>query len=318
MCFWNKNVFLFSIAGAISFFIVSSLNAGGLETDRTLQSYFLPVFMGSFLGAIIGLMKTNLDANKKEAQQFLVNIIETLATSLDERDKYTHGHARRVTNLAISLGKETGLKYKDLELLRLGAILHDIGKIGVPDSILLNPEKLNDQEFEIIKQHPAQGEHILQPMNRHPHVSTIIRIIRHHHERYDGAGYPDGLAGEEIPLMARIIAIADSFDAMTSDRPYRKGMPREKALSEIQKGAGTQYDFRLATKFISIMQTFGESECPSLQECKILFLIKQNDVSTAYNAQFCHGLYRSCSRYQIKLKKNVPANLLPDGGYLQN
>ena len=315
--FWNKNIFLFSFVGAIFFFTVSFLR-DVLGTDRSLLNLSLPVFMGTFSGAIIGLMKANLDANKKEAQQFLVNIIETLANSLDERDKYTHGHARRVTNLAMSLGNEVGLKHKELELLRLGAILHDIGKIGVPDSILLKPEKLSDQELEIIKQHPAQGEHILKPMNRNPNVSTLIRIVRHHHERYDGAGYPDGLTGEKIPLLARIIAIADSFDAMTSDRPYRKGMQKEKVLSEIQNGAGTQYDFHLATKFVSIMQMFGESECPSLQECDIFSLIKKNDVSNAYNAQFCHGLYLSCARYQIKLRKNRPTNLLPDGGYLQN
>ncbi len=316
--FLNKNIFLLSIGGCLLFVILSSLH-DGLGSERTLESFYLPVITGFILGTIIGIMKSSLDVSKKKNQQSLINIIEILSNSLNERDKYTYGHARRVTNLAMILGNTAGLNNKEFEQLRLGAIMHDIGKIGVQDSILLKSGKLSDEEFEQIKQHPVQGEYILQPMMQDAHIVKIIQLVRHHHERYDGAGYPDGLKGEEIPLLARIIAIADSFDAMTSDRPYRKGMSKEKALSEIQKGAGTQYDSSLATNFVSMMQRYGESECPSLLKCSIFPLIKEHaDVSVAYNVQFCHGLYRSCARYQTKLGENCPTNLLPDGGYFRS
>jgi putative nucleotidyltransferase with HDIG domain len=226
---FNKSFILFPLVGVSAFIIISFFH-DGLNTSRNIQSYFVPILVGFLVGTIMGLMKVRLDKKKMQVQQFFLNIIETLANSLDEKDKYTHGHVRRVTNLSMLLGREIGLKEKDLELLRIGGILHDIGKIGVPDNILLKSGKLSNEEFELIKRHPGQGAHILKPMNRDPKISKLIQLIKHHHERYDGKGYPDGLDGESIPLPARIIAVADSFDAMTSDRPYRKGMARDVAV----------------------------------------------------------------------------------------
>jgi HD-GYP domain-containing protein (c-di-GMP phosphodiesterase class II) len=255
------------------------------------------------VGTIFGIMRLIIYNKNMQENQSFVNIIETLANALDERDKYTHGHSRRVTNLSLALGDKIGLQSNDFKLLRLGSILHDIGKIGVPDSILLKPGKLTNEEFEIIKNHPGQGGNILLPMKHDHKVWQLIPIVRHHHERYDGKGYPDGLMGKKIPLLARVVAVADSYDAMTSDRPYRKGMTKEKALNEIEKGTDTQYDPHLAMEFVSMMKQYGESECPCQLTCEIFNRIENNEISRAYKAQFCRGLHKSCARYKTRNKK---------------
>ncbi|NOQ76483.1 MAG: HD domain-containing protein, partial [Methylococcaceae bacterium] len=303
----------------ISTFMIISFFHDGLDTTRSIESYYIPMLVGFSVGTMMGLMISILINKNKQEQQFFLNIIETLANTLDERDKYTHGHSRRVTNLSLALGDKIGLRPNDLELLRLASILHDIGKIGVPDNILLKHGKLSTEEFEIIKNHPSQGEHILKPMKHDRKISQIILIVRHHHERFDGKGYPDGLTGKKIPLLARVVAVSDSYDAMTSDRPYRKGMTKKMALTEIEKGTGTQYDPNLAIPFISMMEKYGEIECPFRSTCGIFYRINDTkDISAAYNAQFCSGLHQSCARYKIRNKKNMPDNLLPDGSFLQN
>lgn len=313
---YNKSVLTSQVVGILAFIVISFIH-DGLDINRNIESYLIPILFGFIVGTIFGLMKSIIYAKNIREQQTFINIIETLAMSLDERDKYTHGHSRRVTNLALALGDHIGLNINNYSILRLGSILHDIGKIGVPDSILLKPGKLTGEEFEIIKKHPEQGVHILQPLKHDYKVLQIIPIIRHHHERYDGNGYPDGLSGENIPLLARVVAIADSYDAMTSDRPYRKGMSKEKALAEIEKGSHTQYDPHLAMKFIFMMKQYGKSKCPSQATCKIFDRIENNELSVAYRAQFCHGLYESCARYKIKNKKERPDHLMPDGSLLK-
>lgn len=195
-----------------------------------------------------------LARSKEKEKTFFLHIVESLAVSLDEKDKYTHGHSRRVTNLSLQLAEQaTEGNEIDLELLRLCGILHDIGKIGVPDKVLGKTGKLTVEEFAVIKKHPEQGAQILHPMESDKRISAISEIIKHHHERFDGKGYPSGLIGEEIPYLSRIIAIVDSFDAMTSDRPYRKGMGTDHAIEEIRKNSGSQFDPVLAAHFISLM-----------------------------------------------------------------
>jgi putative nucleotidyltransferase with HDIG domain len=143
-----------------------------------------------------------------------------------------------------------GLRGKDIDLLRIAALLHDVGKIGTYDVILEKPGKLTDEEFALIRMHPVRGEEILKPIK---HLSELLPIVRHHHERLDGRGYPDGLKNNEIPFFSRIICIADSFDAMTADRPYRASPSREYAISELHRCKGTQFDPQAVDAFLHVL-----------------------------------------------------------------
>ena len=183
-----------------------------------------------------------------DIHNIFLDYIKSIAAALDARDTYTHGHSRRVAEFSIGIGKELGLSEGELEFLELSATIHDIGKIGISESVLQKPGKLTDEEFKIIKSHVVKGSKILEPMSR---LRVLMPGVRHHHERYDGRGYPDGLKGDEIHLVARIISVADTYDAMTSSRVYRKSLPKEIAFEEIEKGAGTQFDPKLATLFVS-------------------------------------------------------------------
>ena len=200
------------------------------------------------------ILLSELALSKEKEKSFFLHIVESLAVSLDEKDKYTHGHSRRVTDFSLQLAKHITDQKVDFELLRLCGVLHDIGKIGVPDKVLGKPGKLSAEEFAIIKKHPGQGAQILRPMVSDGRVAEISNIIKHHHERYDGKGYPDNLKGEEIPYLSRIIAIADSYDAMTSDRPYRTGMDDASAIEEIRKSSGSQFDPKLVEKFLEFIE----------------------------------------------------------------
>ncbi|MBP3953563.1 HD domain-containing protein [Bacillus sp. YZJH907-2] len=186
-------------------------------------------------------------------KQLLESFFTAFATTLDARDPYTAGHSLRVASYAVKLGKEIGLDPKIIVQLKKSALLHDIGKIGVPDHVLLKDGKLTNEEFELIKRHPTIGEMILNQIQPNEEIAPLIPGVKHHHERYDGNGYPNGLKGEDIPMFGRILAVADAFDAMTSDRPYRKGMPFEKALSILENGKGTQWDPYYVQVFIKII-----------------------------------------------------------------
>ncbi|MEZ5314024.1 MAG: HD-GYP domain-containing protein [Thermoanaerobaculia bacterium] len=157
---------------------------------------------------------------------------------MEKRDPYTGGHLHRVVAHSLLLGRELGLDADALENLALGATLHDIGKIGVPDYVLLKPSKLEPEELRIMQRHTVDGAEIV---SRIESLSEILEVVRSHHERMDGSGYPDGLPGERIPLLARIVAVADSFDAMTTSRPYRKALDVSVAAEEIRRHAGTQH-----------------------------------------------------------------------------
>ena len=190
-------------------------------------------------------------ANDKLKQSF-VESIELLRKTVDAKDPYTRGHSERVAEYSVLLGKEIGLNEEDIEILRIGGLFHDIGKIGVPDSVLLKPGKLTDEEFAEIKKHPTIGADILSTSVI---FNNILSIVKHHHEKYNGTGYPDKLAGENIPYFARIAAIADTFDAMTSNRPYRSSLDLEYVINEFEKFSGIQFDPELAKAFISILKT---------------------------------------------------------------
>lgn len=260
-----------------------------------------------------------LALSEEKEKSFFLHIVESLAISLDEKDKYTHGHSRRVTNFSLQLAEHTEEEDEkiDFELLRLCGVLHDIGKIGVPDKILGKLGKLTEEEFATIKKHPEQGAQILRPMASDGRVADISRIIRHHHERYDGKGYPDGLKGEEIPYLSRIITIADSFDAMTSDRPYRKGMDIISAIEEIRRNIGTQFDPDLAASFIDFMEECVASDpCPLCGVCIIFSEISATTVLRSYETQYCLSNFKACARYKLRNEDKVPTGLLPDGSFI--
>ena len=175
-------------------------------------------------------------------------VILALSKAIEARDGYTEQHTERVTARAVALGEAIGLPEPTLRVLHQGGMLHDVGKIGVPEAILGKPGPLDDTEFAAMRRHPNMGVEICRPL-RSSLVAQALPIIRYHHERVDGKGYPDGLTGENIPLVARITAISDAYDAMTSDRPYRRGMPSSRALAILREGAGTQWDRELVTEF---------------------------------------------------------------------
>jgi putative nucleotidyltransferase with HDIG domain len=171
-------------------------------------------------------------------EQSTLDAIESLNATVEAKDPYTAGHSARVQRLALALGNELELSNEELDALRLGGLFHDIGKIAIPDEILLKPGKLTPDEFERMKDHSAEGARIVGKLGRlHP----IVPIVRHHHERWDGTGYPDGLAGQDIPLLAAIVGLADAWDAMTTERPYAPAMDPADALDEIRRGTGTQF-----------------------------------------------------------------------------
>jgi HD-GYP domain-containing protein (c-di-GMP phosphodiesterase class II) len=179
----------------------------------------------------------------------VIQTVTALAQAVELRDKYTGGHTQRVTNYSLLLAERLHLPSMECRLLQIGVPLHDIGKIGVDDAVLRKAGSLMPDEFESMRSHTTRGAAILEGI---PGLAAVLPIVRSHHERWDGRGYPDALAGEAIPLLARVVAVADSFDAMTSDRPYRKGLPLARAFSEIAKGSGTQFDPRCAAAFLAL------------------------------------------------------------------
>lgn len=195
--------------------------------------------------------------NRMLYESLFENIMETLKSliiSINKRDKYTEGHCRRVAKNAVRLGRFLGLDGEVLESLGLAAPVHDLGKMGIPDSILLKPGRLTDEEFEIMKKHSVYGEEILSKFEL---LAEEAKIVRYHHERFDGKGYPDGLASRDIPYSARVLAICDSYDAMVSDRPYRKALSEKEALNEIRRCRGTQFDPEVADAFVEMIEKEG-------------------------------------------------------------
>ena len=192
-----------------------------------------------------------VESLKRQQKEICEMAARSILLALDCKDHYTYGHSTRVAYYSVTLGRELGLSEEELYDLELSALFHDIGKIGVPDSVLLKPTRLNEEEFLLMKSHPTKSYEILKDFEP---FQDIALYAKSHHERYDGRGYPDGLKGEDIPLYSRIILIADTFDAMTSTRPYRKGLPYEVAFNELEEFSGSQFDPELVVHFIKAMQ----------------------------------------------------------------
>jgi len=189
-------------------------------------------------------------------------VLDALVTAIDNKDHYTRRHSEDVTHWATLIARELDYSSETQRAVRIAGLLHDVGKIAVPDSILRKPGRLNDDEFQIMQQHPVFGALIVKDV---PNLPEVLGGIRHHHERFDGKGYPDKLSGEDIPLLGRILAVPDCFSAMTTDRPYRKALSWSEALEEIEKGKSTQFDPQMADAFLEVMaRIIMEQSAPSV------------------------------------------------------
>jgi putative nucleotidyltransferase with HDIG domain len=198
---------------------------------------------------------------KLEVENSYLSAIQSLAVALEAKDRYTAGHSQRVSRFAMMIARGLSMPAAEVRLIGQIGLLHDIGKIGMDEKILNKPGRLTREEFEIVKQHPVIGAQILAPVKA---LEGHISAIKYHHEAWDGTGYPEGLKAEAIPLTARVICVADSFDAMTSTRPYRPGKSLEEAIVEMRRCANTQFDSRCVEAFISILQRETKSEQPPL------------------------------------------------------
>lgn len=198
----------------------------------------------------IKTINKQLHDKNEELERAYLDTIGILRQTVEAKDPYTRGHSDRVSEYSVLIGKKLGLDEKTLHILKIGGLFHDIGKIGIPDSILLKESKLSDEEYSQIKNHPMIGVHMLGDAAI---FTDILPIVKHHHERYDGRGYPSQLVGDDIPYVARIAAVADSFDAMTSKRSYRDSLPIDVVRAEIERCSGSQFDPNIAKVFLDIM-----------------------------------------------------------------
>ena len=205
---------------------------------------------------IVGLSEMQR-ANRRLRGQDAFRTLDGMVTAVDNKDRYTRRHSEDVTVYALWIAEEIGLGADMRRILHAGGLLHDVGKIGVPDDILRKPSRLTDEEYEVLKQHASLGALIVAGV---PGMQELLGLVRHHHERWDGGGYPDGLAGTDIPLEARVLAVADAVSALTTDRPYRKGLGWQAALAEIRRGSGTQFDPEMAAAFLRVAATRGLTE----------------------------------------------------------
>ena len=233
---------LFLTADENEEFETKGLSLGAMDF---IKKPFVPDVLAIRVRHIIDLnhLQKNLEQEVKkkteENERLFIHVVQSLADAIDAKDTYTNGHSGRVANYSREIARRYGYIEKKLDNIYMMGLLHDVGKIGVPDAVINKPAKLNDEEYEQIKNHPVMGARILKNIKEMPSLATGARW---HHERYDGRGYPDGLKGEDIPEEARIIAVADAYDAMSSRRSYRDVIPQSVARSELEKGKGTQFD----------------------------------------------------------------------------
>ena len=225
---------------------VLHLDRGPLQKPFTQDELHLADAMAAHVSA--GIESAEL---LRKQRDLMYATITMLAQAVEMRDEYTGNHTARVTEYSYLLGQQLDLSQEDLHWIRIGTPLHDIGKIGIDDSILRKPGKLTPAEFEIMKTHTTKGVKIVEQI---PDLNPVIPIVKSHHERWDGKGYPDGTKGADTPRLARIVAVADAFDAMTSDRPYRAGKPADAAFAEVDKMRGLQFDPQIAAAFLKIRQ----------------------------------------------------------------
>jgi putative nucleotidyltransferase with HDIG domain len=211
------------------------------------------------LGASFNIMAEEVQRTVAELKALNVGTLEALARAIDAKSPWTAGHSQRVTSLGVRIGRQMGLTPEALEALNRGGLLHDIGKLGIPSRILDKPAPLTEEEFAIMRQHPALGARILEPV---PQYAPVLPIVLQHHERYDGSGYPHGLAGDAIDLGARIFAVADVVDAMSSTRPYRNAIPMHTVVGYIRARSGHHFDPKVVDAFLRVVEEEGLLRTP--------------------------------------------------------
>ncbi|SHJ02980.1 HDIG domain-containing protein [Dethiosulfatibacter aminovorans DSM 17477] len=240
---WSENFkgMIVSVAavGLLGIIIAKAHDSYGLGA---VVMFFIPLMLSRYSFKLY----VDMRANYYDTVKALINTIEA-------KDPYTSGHAARVGKYAVAIAKEMKLKPSQIDTIKNAALLHDIGKIGVNDNVLNKKERLTDEEFDIIKSHPSVGYDIIKDIG---FLHNVMDIVKHHHERWDGTGYPDGLSGEDLPLETTILTVADSFDAMVTDRPYRKALSVETALGEIVRCAGTQFNPGIVAVSIKVLQRY--------------------------------------------------------------
>jgi putative nucleotidyltransferase with HDIG domain len=271
----RKVIVLFAVIlalGTVSSVLLSSnltrpikeLSSGVEELKRGRTGKPLRIFSGDELGrltasfnemsGLITNQRERLAQDARDLEEAYVSTVRVVAAAIDARDSYTHGHSTRVSELVVALSRELGMSGQELEDIEIACLFHDVGKIKISDAILHKAGKLAPNEWEEMKKHPEYGAEILR---KAPSLRRFILAVRHHHEWYDGSGYPDGLSGESIPREAAIISLADAYDAMTSDRPYRKAMTKEKAMATIREYSGRQFSPELAPIFLGTVEKMG-------------------------------------------------------------
>ena len=251
---WSKIPIIFLTADSAPETEVQCLSDGA---DDFISKPFVPQVMQSRVDRIIELtelrndLETRLKEKKREVELITLNSIMAIADTIEAKDKYTSGHSIRVAHCSVAIATHLDMKPEFIKNLHFMGLLHDIGKIGVPDIILNKPSRLNDDEFEVIKTHPSIGYEILKNITTIPNVQYGAL---YHHERYNGTGYPTGIKGDEIPYEARIIAVADAYDAMTSNRAYRTALSNEDVINELKRGRGTQFDPEILDAFLDMLR----------------------------------------------------------------
>jgi putative nucleotidyltransferase with HDIG domain len=240
---------------------VKELREGFQKIEQGKPEQMINPYTDEFSDLFNGFNNMVASLQEKEAknEHLISSFFDVIAATLDARDPYTAGHSQRVADYSVKIAKRAEWPRSKVELLKKSALLHDIGKIGIRDEVLLKDGRLTDEEFAQIKLHPVIGANILEGIDLTEELLPILPGIKYHHERIDGKGYPDGLHGMNIPEFGRLIAVADAYDAMTSDRPYRKGMSPSKALSILDAGKGTQWDPGYVEHFMSIQQNQSET-----------------------------------------------------------
>ncbi len=229
----------------------------GVRLLEIFASQAASALNNAFLHSLVNIKNEELNRTYDELRTRYIDTIEVLRLTVDAKDVYTKGHSDRVAYLAVKIGKQFNMSPKELEILKLGGIFHDIGKIGTTDDILLKSGALDSKEYLEIKKHPIKGAHILSAVSM---FKEVVPLVRYHHERVDGNGYPDGLKGEKIPFLARILSVADAYDAMTSDRQYRSKLDAEEAKKQLLKGRGIQFDTAVVDKFLDVLDDIETSE----------------------------------------------------------
>ncbi|NYE57426.1 HD-GYP domain-containing protein [Carboxydothermus ferrireducens] len=226
----------------------------GYLMAQVYNSIGIPGIILFFIPLLIARYVFKLYSDLRESY---LSTIRALVAALEAKDPYTKGHSERVSELAVEIAREMGMKPDELENIRFMALLHDVGKIGILDTVLNKKGTLDPEEKELIQEHPVLGAKIVEEI---PFLKQYAGMVRHHHERFDGTGYPDKVSGEKIPLGARIIAVADTYDAMTSDRPYRAALTKEQAMSELERNAGQQHDPRVVNALLKVLERFDPRE----------------------------------------------------------